>query len=112
MFSVNFLFLEFPELSYGVADDMLPATSDAMDVKSMKVINQVEFSQFIREFRQSMGLTQEQFAAFLGVTYPTINRWENGRTTPSPMALKLIEQKLNEISDRTSHLPQLYIRES
>jgi len=90
---------------------MLPATSDAMDVKSMKVINQVEFSQFIREFRQSTGLTQEQFAAFLGVTYPTINRWENGRTTPSPMALKLIEQKLNEISDRTSQLPELYIGE-
>ncbi|NEQ26919.1 MAG: helix-turn-helix transcriptional regulator [Microcoleus sp. SIO2G3] len=77
----------------------------------MKVRNQVEFSQFIREFRQSMELTQEQFAAFLGVTYPTINRWENGRTTPSPMALKLIEQKLSEISDRTSQLPQLYIRE-
>ncbi|MEH2251916.1 helix-turn-helix transcriptional regulator [Nostoc sp.] len=33
------------------------------------------------------GLTQEQFAAKLGVTYPTINRWENGRATPSPLVI-------------------------
>ena len=39
-----------------------------------------------------MGLTQEKFAAKLGVTYPTINRWENGRAKPSPLAMKQIEE--------------------
>jgi putative transcriptional regulator len=33
----------------------------------------------VRELRERAGLTQEQFAARLGVTFPTINRWENGR---------------------------------
>ncbi|MBD2778244.1 helix-turn-helix domain-containing protein [Iningainema tapete] len=28
-------------------------------------------------------LTQEKFAAFVGVTYARINRWENGRAKPS-----------------------------
>jgi len=44
-------------------------------------------------------LTQEQFAAQLGVTYPTINRWENGRSKPSPLALKQIEGMLQELGD-------------
>jgi DNA-binding transcriptional regulator YiaG len=42
----------------------------------------------IREVRTCLGLTQEKFAAKLGVTLPTINRWENGRTKPSPLAFK------------------------
>jgi DNA-binding transcriptional regulator YiaG len=75
----------------------------------MMVINQQELSQFIREFRQLTGLTQEQFAAFLGVTYPTINRWENGRTNPSPMAMKLLEQKLVEMGERGSNLRKRYL---
>lgn len=78
----------------------------------MKVLNQAKFCQFIRAFRQSTGLTQEQFAAFLGVTYPTVNRWENGRTTPSPMAMKLIEQKLNQTSPHDSRLRQQYFESS
>ncbi|MEI2578695.1 helix-turn-helix domain-containing protein [Scytonema sp. PRP1] len=30
----------------------------------------------------------------LGVTYPTINRWENGHTKPSPLAMQKIEEML------------------
>ncbi len=78
-------------------------------LKNMRVINPQELSQFIRELRQSTGLTQEQFAAFLGVTYPTINRWENGRTKASPMAMKLIEQKLLEMGERGSDLRERYL---
>lgn len=46
-----------------------------------------------------MGLTQKQLAAELGVAYLTINRWENGRVTPSPMAMKLLEEKLHQIDE-------------
>ncbi|MDL1888688.1 helix-turn-helix transcriptional regulator [Nitrospirales bacterium NOB] len=45
----------------------------------------------VRELRRRVGLTQEKFAARIGVTYPTINRWENGRTRPSPLALQRLE---------------------
>jgi putative transcriptional regulator len=38
----------------------------------------------VRELRQRTGLTQEKFAAKLGVTFPTINRWENGRAKLYP----------------------------
>ncbi|HEY9728246.1 MAG TPA: helix-turn-helix transcriptional regulator [Chroococcales cyanobacterium] len=75
----------------------------------MNTSQRQELSQFIRELRRSIGLTQEQFAAFLGVTYPTINRWENGRTYPSPLAMKLIEQKLLEMGERGKSLRERYL---
>ena len=49
-------------------------------------------SKKIRERRIALGLTQEQFAAKLGVTYSTVNRWENNKTKPSPLALQRIKE--------------------
>jgi transcriptional regulator with XRE-family HTH domain len=51
-----------------------------------------DMPRLIRELRRRTGLTQEKFAAKLGVTFPTINRWENGRARPSPLALQRIEE--------------------
>lgn len=53
----------------------------------------------IRQLRKRLGLTQEQLAARIGVTFPTINRWENGRTTPSPLALRTIVELLHAMGD-------------
>ena len=63
-----------------------------------------EISQLIRELRKRTGLTQEKFAAKLGVTYPTINRWENGRAKPSPLAMQKIEELLRSMGDKGSDL--------
>ena len=62
-------------------------------------IEQPAISQLIRELRQTLKLTQEKFAVHLGVSFPTINRWENGHATPSPLALKQIEILLNQLSE-------------
>jgi len=75
-------------------------------------LKQPYFGYLIRELRQEMGLTQEQFAAELGVVYPTINRWENGSTQPSPMAMKLVEMKLLEMGDRGSELLKRHLVKS
>ena len=56
----------------------------------------------IKELRYRLGMTQEQFAAELGVTVSAVNRWENGKVQPSPLALKVMEQlknKANAIAD-------------
>jgi len=42
--------------------------------------------------RTALGLTQEQFAAKVGVTYSTVNRWENSKAKPSPLAMLRIKQ--------------------
>lgn len=49
-----------------------------------------ELARTIRELRAKLGLTQEQFAAKVGVTWSTVNRWENGRGRPSPLAMRQI----------------------
>ena len=62
-------------------------------------LGQPQIGKLIRALRLELGLTQEQFAAQLGVVYPTVNRWENGHAQPSPMALRLIEQQLIDLGE-------------
>ena len=61
-------------------------------------IEQPAIGQLIRALRQTLKLTQAKFAAQLGVSFPTINRWENGHATPSPLALRQIETLLKQLS--------------
>lgn len=56
-----------------------------------KPLYQLQIDQFVRELRVLTGLTQEQFAAQLGVTYSFVSRWERGRGIPSPLAMQKIE---------------------
>lgn len=69
---------------------------------------QKDISRLVRELRERTGLTQEKFAARLSVTFPTINRWENGHAKPSPLALKQIEQLLREMGERGRDLLEQY----
>lgn len=63
------------------------------------VIKQPEAATLIRAMRAHVGLTQEQIALHLGVTYSSINRWENGRGNPSPLAIQKIEAMLGQMGD-------------
>jgi transcriptional regulator with XRE-family HTH domain len=75
-------------------------------------MNQPQIGKLVRELRLLMGLTQEQFAAELGVTYSSINRWENGRSKPSPLAMQKIEEMLRLRGDRGKDLLERYLAES
>ncbi len=65
---------------------------------------QTDIPRLIRELRERTGLTQEKFAAKLGVTFPTINRWENGRAKPSPLAMQKIVELLRSMGDNGADL--------
>jgi DNA-binding transcriptional regulator YiaG len=55
----------------------------------------------VRELRLGLNMTQENFAHEIGVTFATVNRWENGRTLPNKVAqkvLKQMERKLHRMS--------------
>jgi transcriptional regulator with XRE-family HTH domain len=56
------------------------------------------------ELRKRSGLTQEQCAAKMGVTFATINRWENGHAKPSPLARKQIESMAKELGTQGQDL--------
>jgi putative transcriptional regulator len=66
-------------------------------------------AQLVRQLRHRLGLTQEKLAARLGVTFPTINRWENGRTKPSPLAMQRLQEILVGMGqDGTDLLQQFF----
>ena len=44
------------------------------------------FLKRVKEVRRQLGLSQEELAHELGVSFATVNRWENGKTTPSKLA--------------------------
>jgi putative transcriptional regulator len=48
----------------------------------------------VKELRRRLNLTQEQFAQKVGVTYSTVNHWENGKRVPQPFLVRrLLELK-------------------
>lgn len=55
-----------------------------------------DIPQMVKQLRGTLGLTQEQFAAKIGVTFSTVNRWENGKGKPSPLAMLRIEELCKE----------------
>ena len=57
-----------------------------------------DLSKMVREVRAALGLTQKQFAAKIGVAYATVNRWENNRRKPCPLAMQQLEKLQKEIN--------------
>ncbi|MEP0812637.1 helix-turn-helix transcriptional regulator [Coleofasciculus sp. FACHB-SPT9] len=53
-------------------------------------------------------MTQAQFAEKLGVSFQSVNRWENKRTKPLPTMRKQIEEVLRQMGDRGSDLLERY----
>lgn len=52
----------------------------------------MDFARIIKQIRCQCLLSQEDFAAKLGVSFSTVNRWEKGKTQPSFKALRQIDE--------------------
>ena len=60
----------------------------------MKINHEAKIAQLVKDLRERMKLTQEQFAQKVGVTYSTVNHWENGKRMPQPFLVRrLLELK-------------------
>ena len=51
----------------------------------MKLINP-DYAVMVKQARRQLSISQEDLARELGVSYATVNRWENGRAKPSKLA--------------------------
>ncbi len=47
----------------------------------------MQFDEAVKYVRAKTGYSQEQLARMLNVSFATINRWENGKTVPRPIAV-------------------------
>lgn len=59
----------------------------------------------LKEIRRQLGLTQEQLAHRIRVSFTSVNHWERGRRRPIPIALDkiktLAEQAKIDLADFT-----------
>jgi transcriptional regulator with XRE-family HTH domain len=51
-----------------------------------------DYSARIKVIRQKLGLTQTRMAELMGVSFASVNRWENGQARPSTLAWRRIER--------------------
>jgi DNA-binding XRE family transcriptional regulator len=54
----------------------------------------------VKEVRRQLALSQEDLARELGVSYTTINRWENGQSQPSRMAKVLFDSFCEKMTEQ------------
>ena len=59
----------------------------------------MDFPQRIRDVREVRGLTQAKFAELVGVSYATVNRWENRHSRPNNLAWARILQLESSADD-------------
>lgn len=69
-------------------ENSIALLKDEMEDKALERLD-MEPSR-IRDLRQRLRLTQEDFAHMIGVTFSTVNRWENGKSQPNRIALRLL----------------------
>ena len=50
-----------------------------------------DISKVVKELRNKLNLSQEELAARLGVSFATVNRWENEKIVPRGKARKAIQ---------------------
>ncbi len=79
-----------------LADDLLESLNEARDYfagkKTGAVVHRVIPSQSdAREARHKLGLSQREFASFIGTAVGTVRKWELGTRQPSGAARTLIE---------------------
>ena len=51
-----------------------------------------KISEHVKKVRSQLNLSQEDLAHAIGVSFATVNRWENGKTNPSKLARRQFEQ--------------------
>lgn len=77
----------------------------------MRGIDYPQLANLVWETRQRLELSQAKFAVKLGVSFQNINRWENGRTKPLPIALKQIKSLLHQMGEAGQDLLVKYFSE-
>ena len=55
-----------------------------------------DYSKAIKKLRETMTLSQVEFAQVLGVSFASVNRWENGKHEPTIKIKRKIKALLRE----------------
>lgn len=59
-------------------------------------MKQVDYPNAIRKLRAKLNISQQELADLLGVSFPSVNRWENGHYEPTLIAKVKLEKLFKE----------------
>ncbi len=61
----------------------------------------MDYPKVVKKLRKTLLLTQEEFAKEIGVSFASVNRWENGKCEPTMKAMRKIRKLCikNEIEE-------------
>jgi DNA-binding XRE family transcriptional regulator len=61
----------------------------------------------LKAIREMFGMSQQEFASWLGIAISTVSRWENGKGTPmfTPGQFKMLLEKLATLGFQLKDLP-------
>jgi putative transcriptional regulator len=65
----------------------------------MKPLNP-DYPAMVKEVRRQLALSQEDLARELGVSYATVNRWENEQSKPSKLARAQLDMFCEKMEKR------------
>ena len=67
----------------------------------------ISISLMVKQLREKLILSQTEFAELIGVTFSTVNRWENGRCQPPYKLRRRLAQMCEEhgikLEDKGDH---------
>ena len=63
-------------------------------------MTELDIPSLVKELRERLHLTQEQFAQKVGVTYSTVNHWENGKRIPQPFLVRRLMEIQQELGGK------------
>lgn len=56
----------------------------------------VTFGEAVKDARTKLGFSQQRFAEELGVSFSTVNRWEQGYHIPNKVSIKAVQNLCRE----------------
>lgn len=62
----------------------------------------------VKQLRSNLGLTQQAFASLLGLSFVSVNKWENGGSSPTGLSAVLLELLASAL--RTHPVPDVLHR--
>ena len=65
----------------------------------------MNYSKLIKELRETLVLSQTELAEMLGVSFSSVNRWENGKFEPTIKIKKKLNDLFNqyEVKNNSEH---------
>jgi putative transcriptional regulator len=64
-----------------------------------------DVAELVRDLRSRLGLTQEELARELGVSFSTVNGWENKKHSPLPVLMRQLRMMAGAAPEQSERVP-------